>query len=74
LSLKKGSEFKKNFVLIFNDFSIKPTATTIKNPQSNVMAEYVHQVSDHDMIKSHQLKDPVLDYIDPFGEFLASIA
>jgi hypothetical protein len=26
------SEFKKNFVLLLKDFSIKPTATIIKNP------------------------------------------
>jgi EamA domain-containing membrane protein RarD len=26
------------------------------------------------MIKTQQLEDQVLDYVDPFGEFLASIA
>ena len=30
-----GSEFKKNFVPLLKDWSIKPVPTTIKNPQSN---------------------------------------
>jgi transposase InsO family protein len=68
-----GSEFKKNFVPLLKDFSIKPTLTTIKNPQSNAVVERVHQVIDS-MIKTQQLEDQVLDYVDPFGEFLASIA
>jgi transposase InsO family protein len=68
-----GSEFKKNFVPLLKDFSIKPTATTIKNPQSNAVVERIHQVIES-MIKTQQLEDQVLDYVDPFGEFLASIA
>jgi hypothetical protein len=68
-----GSEFKKNFILLLKDFSIKPTVTTIKNPQSNAVVECIHQVIDS-MIKTQQLEDQVLDYIDPFGEVLASIA
>jgi hypothetical protein len=68
-----GSEFKKNFVPILKDFSIKPTATTFKNPQSNAVVECIHQVIDS-MIKTQQLEDQVFDYVDPFGELLASIA
>ena len=68
-----GSEFKKNFILLLKDFSIKPTLTTIKNPQSNAVIECIHQVIDS-MIKTQPLEDQVLDYINPFGEFLASIA
>jgi hypothetical protein len=51
----------------------KPTATTIKNPQSNAVVERIHQVIDS-MIRTQQLEDQVLDYVDPFGEFPASIA
>jgi Integrase core domain. len=68
-----GSEFKKNFVPLLKDVSIKPTVTTIKNPQSNTVVERIHQVIDS-IIKTQQLEDQVLDYIDPFGELLASIA
>jgi Integrase core domain. len=68
-----GSEFKKNFVPLLKDFSIKPPVTTIKNPQSNAVVEHIHQVIDS-MIKIQQLEDQVLDYVDPFGELLASIA
>jgi Integrase core domain. len=68
-----GSEFKKNFVPLLKDFSIKPTVTTIKNLQSNAVVERIHQVIDS-MIKTQQLEDQVLDYVNPFGKLLASIA
>jgi Integrase core domain. len=68
-----GSEFKKNFVPLLKDFTIKPTVTTTKNLQSNAVVERIHHIIDS-MIKTQQLEDQVLDYIDPFGKSLASIA
>ena len=38
----KCSEFKKNFIPLLNDFSVKPKPTSIKNPQSNTIVEIVH--------------------------------
>ena len=39
-----GNEFKKDFLPLLKGFSIKPTATTIKNHQANSILERVHQV------------------------------
>ena len=39
-----GSEFKKNFQPLLNDFVIKATCTSIKNPQANAILEQIHQV------------------------------
>ena len=39
-----GNEFKRDFLPLLRDFSIKPTPTTIKNPQANAILERVHQV------------------------------
>ena len=38
------SEFKKDFVPLLKDWSIKPKCTTIKNPQLNSLVERIHQV------------------------------
>ena len=38
-----GNEFKKDLLLLLSrDFSIKPSPTTIKNPQANSILERVH--------------------------------
>jgi hypothetical protein len=68
-----GSEFKKDFVPLLKDWSIKPKCTTIKNPQSNSPVERIHQVLRH-MFLTKNMKEQILDYIDPFGDILASIA
>ena len=68
-----GSEFKKNFVPLLQDWSIKPKSTSIKNPQSNSPVERIHQVLRH-MFLTKRLKEQTLDYIDPFGDILASVA
>ena len=39
-----GSEFKKDFVPLLKEFSIKPKLTTIKNPTANSPVERIHQV------------------------------
>ena len=53
--------------------SIKPKITTIKNPQSNSPIERLHQVMRH-MLLTKNLQEELLDYIDPFGPTLSSIA
>lgn len=68
-----GSEFKKDFVPLLRDWSIKPTCTTIKNPQSNSPVERIHQVLRH-MFVTKSLHEKIFDYIDPFGATLASVA
>ncbi len=39
-----GNEFKKDFLPLVREFSIKPTPITIKNPQANSILKRVHQV------------------------------
>ena len=39
-----GSEFKRNFITLLRDFSVKPTYPAIKNPQANSILERIHQV------------------------------
>ena len=59
-----GSEFKKDFVPILRDWSIKPQCTTIKNPQSNSPVERIHQVLRH-MFLTKNLRVQTFNYIDP---------
>ena len=68
-----GSEFKKDFVPLLKDWSIKPKITTIKNPQSNSPVERIHQVIRH-MFTTKNLREQTFDYIDPFGHILSSVA
>ena len=68
-----GSEFKKDFIPLLEDWSIKPVCTTIKNPQSNAPIERIHQVL-RQMFLTKNLPEQTLDYIDPFASTLASIA
>ena len=68
-----GSEFKKDFVPLLKEFSIKPKCTTIKNPKSNSPVERIHQVLRY-MLLTKNLADDTLDYINPFGSILASVA
>ena len=39
-----GSEFKRNFIPLIKDFSVKPTCTAIKNSQENSILERIRQV------------------------------
>ena len=52
---------------------MKPKCTTIKNPQSNSPVERINQVLIY-MLLTKNLADDTLDYIDPFGSILASVA
>ena len=55
------------------DFAIKPTPTTIKNPQANAILERVHQVLG-DMLRTKNLQEYDFDDTDPWSELLASVA
>ena len=68
-----GSEFKKDFVPLLQDWSVKPVCTTIKNPQANSPVERIHQVIRH-MFLTKNFKETIFDNIDPFGTILASVA
>ena len=68
-----GSEFKKDFVPLLKDWSIKPKCTTIKNPTANSPVERIHQVIRH-MFLTKIFKETIFDNIDPFGSILASVA
>ena len=68
-----GSEFKRDFVPLLQDFDVKPVCTTVKNPQANAPVERVHQVI-HNMMITKDLNERVMDYIDPWGEILSSVA
>ena len=68
-----GSEFKKDFLPLLNDFAIKPTPTSVKNPQANAILERVHQVLG-DMLRTKELQKHTFDEIDPWSEILASVA
>jgi transposase InsO family protein len=68
-----GSEFKKDFVPLLEDFAIKPKCTSIKNPQSNSPVERIHQVLTN-IFRTKNLHEQIFDYFDPFGEILASVA
>ena len=68
-----GSEFKKDFVPLLQDFAIKPTCTTIKNPQSNAPVERIHQVVGQ-MMAAQDLKTRIFDFINPWGPILTSVA
>ena len=68
-----GNEFKKDFLPLLRDFSIKPTPTTIKNPQANSILERVHQVLGN-MLRTKDLQTHEFDDMDPWSELLASVA
>jgi hypothetical protein len=68
-----GSEFKRNFQPLLKDFAIKPTCTSIKNPQANAILERIHQVVGN-MLKTMDLKNHVFNPLDPWGQILASVA
>ena len=68
-----GNEFKKDFLPLLNDFAIKPTPTTIKNPRANAILERLHQVLG-DMLRTKNLEQYDFDSVDPWGELLASVA
>ena len=58
---------RKDFLPLLKDFSIKPTPTTIKNPQANSILERVHQVLGN-MLRTKNLQKYDFDDMDPWSE------
>ena len=67
------SEFKKGFIPLLEDFSVKPKPTTINKPQSNTILERVHQVVG-DMLRTHNLNECEFVEIGPLGPILQNVA
>jgi hypothetical protein len=68
-----GSEFKKDFIPLLKDFAVKPTCTSIKNPQANAILERIHQVVGS-MLKTKDLANVIFDAVAPWSDILASVA
>ena len=68
-----GYGFKLDLTPLLKNIDIKTVLTSVKNPQANAPVEQVHQVI-LNMIVTKYLDKKVLNYIDPWGETLASIA
>ena len=66
-------EFKQDFTTLLKDFDIKPVLASDKNPQAKYPVERLHQVIVN-MLVTKDLDKNVFEYIDPWGESLASIA
>ena len=60
-----GNEFKKDFLPLLHDFAIKPTPTTVKNPQANAILERLHHVLG-DMLRTKNLEQYIFGDIDPW--------
>ena len=58
---------------MLEDFAIKSKPTSIKNPQSNAIIEWFHQVVGY-MLRVHDLQNYTFDKIDPWGHILQNIA
>ena len=68
-----GTEFKKDFLPPLHDFAIKPTPTSVKNPQANAILEWVHQVLG-DMLRTKEPQKYTFDHVDPWSDILTSVA
>ena len=60
-----GNKFKKDFLPLLHDFAIKPTPTTIKNPQANAILERLNQVLG-DMLCRESSSDTTANKINPY--------
>ena len=67
------SDFKRDFTPLLKYFDIKPVLASVNKPQSNATVDLVHQLI-LNMVATKDLDNKVFDYIDPWGETLASIA
>ena len=68
-----GNEFLgKEFQELLDSYGIKPTPTTVKNPQANHV-ERVHQTLGN-MLRTKELEEHDFNYDDPWSSLLASCA
>ena len=68
-----GSEFKRYFTPLLKEFDIKPVLTSVRKPQANAPVEQVNQLI-LNMLVTKNLDNKVFEYIDLWGETLASIS
>ena len=68
-----GNEFKKDFLPLLEDFSIRPTPTTIENPQANAVLERIHQVLGN-MLRTKELQQYNFNMDDPWTDILSHIS
>ena len=57
-----GSEFNRKSIPLIKYFSVKPTCTTIENPQENSILEIIHQVFGR-MLKTKDLANATVDTV-----------
>ena len=70
---ENGSNFKRYFTPLIEEFDIKPVLTSVKKQKANAMVERVHQLI-LNMLVTKDIDNKVFIYIGPWGENLASIA
>ena len=73
IGFDNGSEFKKLFKEMCDNFGVDTHPTTSCNPQSNSIIERVHQVLENSL-KTFELEQQELDEHDPWSIFLSSCA
>ena len=67
-----GMSLRKTSYLLSRTLKIKPTPTTMKNPQANSILERAHQVLG-DMLRTKILQKYDFDDMDHWSEVLASV-
>ena len=68
-----GSEFERDFNPLLQDFDFKPVLTSVKKPRANAPVQKLHQVI-LNILATKDLDNKVFDYIDKWGETLATIS
>ena len=69
---ENGSNFKRYFTPLIEEFDIKPVLTSVKKQKANAMVERVHQLI-LNMLVTKDLDKKVFGLIDPWGETLSYI-
>ena len=73
LTYDAGSEFKKDFKSLVEEYKLEKRLSTVKNPQSNGIIERVHGTIKN-MLRSFNMEQLQLDPCNPFGEIIARVA
>jgi hypothetical protein len=73
VGLDNGTEFKRYFRDLIENYGLKKKPSTEYNPQSNGIIERVHQVLGN-VIRTFELENRELDDSNPWDEFLSAAA
>ena len=69
----KGTEFMKDFaIMIEDDYGIKRTGITKRNPQANTMIKRIYQTVGN-IIRSFEINKTEIDEEDPWSGILAAV-